>query len=182
MKGIVFNLLQEIVVDHYGEDVWDQLLDKAELDGVYTSVGSYPDEDLGRLVVSASGMLGLPASDVVRWVGRESLPRLASRFPQFFTPYTRTRDFVLTLNDIIHPEVRKLYPGANAPDFEFDTSSPEALIMLYRSERKLCEFACGLIEGAAAHFGEEARIDQPVCMNHGQPHCRMEIRFMPAAG
>ena len=35
MKGIVFNLLQEVVTQHYGEDVWDDLIDAAGVDGVY---------------------------------------------------------------------------------------------------------------------------------------------------
>jgi len=33
MKGIVFNLLEEIVVEHHDEDTWDDLLDEAGVDG-----------------------------------------------------------------------------------------------------------------------------------------------------
>ena len=29
----------------------------------------------------------------------------------------------------IHPEVRKLYPGASVPEFDFDTSSPDVLLI-----------------------------------------------------
>jgi len=42
MKGIVFNLLEEVVTTHHGSDTWDLLLDTARLDGAYTSLGSYP--------------------------------------------------------------------------------------------------------------------------------------------
>ena len=41
MKGIVFNLLEEIVRETYGEDTWDDLLDSADLDGAYTSLRIY---------------------------------------------------------------------------------------------------------------------------------------------
>ena len=47
------------------------------------------------------------------------MPLFAVRYPQFFEPHDCTRSFVLTLNDIIHPEVRKLYPGADVPEFDF---------------------------------------------------------------
>ena len=56
MKGIVFNLLEEVVIRHHGEDVWDALLDAAGVAGAYTSLGNYPDEDLGKLVAAAATM------------------------------------------------------------------------------------------------------------------------------
>lgn len=107
------------------------------------------------------------------------LPRLAQRYPPLFTPHTATRPFLLTLNSVIHPEVRKLYPGADTPEFDFDTSSPEVLVMTYRSKRRLCALAEGLLEGAAAHYREKITIDQPLCMNRGADCCRLELRFAP---
>ena len=59
MKGIIFNLVEEVVTAAYGEDTWDSLLDEAGLDGSYTSLGSYPDEDLFQLVGAASKALGV---------------------------------------------------------------------------------------------------------------------------
>ena len=74
MKGIIFNLLQEIVEQEYGEKTWDALLAAAKLEGAYTSLGSYPDADLMKLVAAASAALGQPPDDIVRWVGRKAVP------------------------------------------------------------------------------------------------------------
>ena len=178
MKGIVFNLLEEAVSRDYGEDVWDALLEAAEVDGAYTSLGSYPDENLMRLVGAASSALDMPAHDVVRWFGLNAMPLLASRYPQFFEPHESARSFVLTLNSIIHPEVRKLYPGADVPVFDYDTSSEDVLVMGYASRRRMCAFAEGLIDGAAAHYGERAVIQQPRCMTRGDDRCVLEISFL----
>ena len=90
----------------------------------------------------------MPADDVVSWFGRNALPLFAGTTPSSSNRTTRTRSFVLTLNDIIHPEVRKLYPGADVPEFDFD-SRDGVLVMGYRSPRKLCSFAEGLLLGAA---------------------------------
>ena len=177
MKGIVFNLLEQVVTRDYGENTWDELLDSAALTGAYTSLGSYPDDHLGALVRAASRTLDLPAQDVIRWFGREALPALAEAYPAFFTPHTDTRSFLLTLNDIIHPEVRKLYPGADVPEFDFEASANGSLRMGYNSHRKLCAFAEGLIEGAAAQFGERVDIGQPTCMLRGDEQCVIEIAF-----
>lgn len=178
VKGIVFQLLEQTVIDEHGEQSWEQVLDDAGLDGVYTSLGSYPDEQLFMLVAAASEALDTPPDDVVRWFGRSAMPLFAQRYPQLFTGHRQARSFVLTLNDIIHPEVRKLYPGVIVPEFGFDTSEPERLGMDYYSPRKLCAFAEGLLLGAGDHYGETVAIDQPRCMNRGDPECRLEIRFI----
>lgn len=181
MKGIVFNLLEQVVTRDYGENTWDDLLSSADLTGAYTSLGSYPDEDLGRLVGAASEALNVPAQALIRWFGREALPALAQAYPGFFAVHTDTRSFLLTLNDIIHPEDRKLYPGADVPDFDFVLLPDGGLRMGYESHRKLCAFAEGLIEGAAAHFAEVVAIAQPSCMVRGDSRCELEIAFLPAA-
>jgi hypothetical protein len=182
LKGVVFNLLEEIVSRDYGEDAWDELLDAAGLDGAYTSLGGYPDGDLGALVTAASSSLGMPPDDVVRWFGRNALPLLAAGHPHFFAAHDSARPFIMTLNDIIHPEVRKLYPGADVPVFDFDASADEVLVMGYSSPRQLCAFAEGLIEGAADHFGQTVSIEQRQCMKRGDSKCVLEMSFAAADG
>jgi len=178
MKGIVLNLLEQLVARDYGEDTWDALLDAGGLDGAYTSLGSYPDEDFVKLVSAAAEALDVPADDVVFWFGRNAMPLFAGRYPQLFEPHTSARSFVLTLNEIIHPEVRKLYPGADVPEFEFDVG--EGILMMgYRSPRKLCSFAEGLLTGAADHYRERVTIQQPSCMKRGDDRCVLEIAFAP---
>jgi predicted hydrocarbon binding protein len=176
VKGVVFNLLEQVVSRDYGEDTWDPLLDAAGVDGAYTSLGGYADDDLVALVGAASTALDKPPDEIVRWFGREALPLLATSYPNFFDPHDSARSFILTLNEIIHPEVRKLYPGADVPVFDFDVTN-EVVLMGYRSERQLCSFAEGLIEGAAAHYGEKASIEQQRCMKRGDPKCLLEISF-----
>ena len=177
VKGIIFNLLEEVVTEHFGEDVWDDLLSQAQLEGIYTSLGNYPDADLFKLVGAASAALNQPPDAVVRWFGVKALPLLARKYPAFFDRHQSTRPFILTLNDIIHPEVRKLYPGADTPEFDFDTSSPDVLVMNYRSKRKLCSLVEGFTEGTAEHFGETVSIKHPLCMHRGDACCRLEFSF-----
>jgi hypothetical protein len=177
MKGIVFNLLEELVRRDHGEHTWDDLLESAGVEGAYTSLGTYPDEDLMKLVAAAAEALQMPPEAVVRWFGRSTMPLLAERYPSFFTPHRATRSFLLTLNDIIHPEVLKLYPGAYVPVFEFDTTSPDVLLVGYKSIRQLCALAQGFIEGAAGHYGEEVAFEHVKCMHRGDEKCVFRIEF-----
>jgi hypothetical protein len=181
MKGVIFNLAEEVISDGFGDEVWDDVLDASGLDGAFTSLGNYPDANLVSLVGAASARLGLPADEVVRTLGKGALPRLAERYPAFFTPHRSTRPFLLTLNEIIHAEVRKLYPDADVPEFGFDTSDPEWLVMHYRSHRQLCALAEGFVLGAATYYGEDAVIEQTACMLTGADACELRCRFLPAA-
>ena len=120
MEGVVFNLLEEVVCAHYDDAAWDELLDTAGVSGAYTSLGSYPDEEMMSLVGAASTALAMSPSEVLRWFGCNAMPLLAERYPAFFAPHNSTRPFVKSLNSIIHPEVRKLYAGAHCPNFHFE--------------------------------------------------------------
>lgn len=177
MKGVVFDLLEDIVTDEYGADAWDDLLSAAGLEGAYTTLGSYPDEDLLALVGAASGALKLPPDEVVRWFGRRAMPRFAERHEDLLARYRSTQDLVLGLNDIIHPEVRKLYPGAFVPEFGYDEVRPGHVAMSYVSPRRLCAFAEGLVQGATDVYGERVEIAQPECMLRGDARCLIVLDF-----
>lgn len=180
MKGLIFNLLQDAVTRSHGEDAWDTLLDTTGLSGAYTSLGSYPDDDLQKLILAASKTLAVSPADVLRWFGREAIPILADRYSAFFENHTSTRSFILSVNNIIHPEVKKIYPGADVPVFDFHDGADGALLVGYESIRKLCALAEGFIEGAAAHYGESLSFEHLKCMHNGDPKCVFRIKFRPA--
>lgn len=178
MKGIVFNLLEALVVAHAGEDAWDDSLERAGVAGAYTAIGNYADEEFAALLAT------VPVPDEgesgrLRWFGRRAMPMLRDRYPDFFDAYTTTRPFLLTLNDVIHAEVRKLYPGATVPVFDYtrDPDDPGVLLLGYRSPRRLCELAEGFVLGAADHFGERVELRQDLCMHRGDDSCEIRCAF-----
>ena len=149
MKGVVFDLLEEAVTAEYGVDTWESLIDDARVGGAYTSLGNYSDEEMQALVASAAAKLNVSPSEVLRWFGNKAMPMLAERYPSLFDNHDFARNFILSVNSIIHPEVRKLYAGASCPFFHFKEGESGALLMRYESSRKLCDLAHGFIEGAA---------------------------------
>ena len=176
MKGVIFNLLEEVVTNAHGNDAWDELLDYAGLDGVYTSLGNYHDGELLRLVDAASVRWSLPADDVLRWAGRQTVPLMAGRWPEYFALHASTEPFLRSLNSVIHPEIRKLYAGAHCPHFEFGVRPDDgALLLGYRSPRRLCGFAHGLVAGAADHYGEAVVLDHLQCMHRGDARCLISV-------
>jgi len=177
LKGIIFNLLEEVVTQQRGATAWDDLLLEAKLEGAYSGLANYPDNELTRLVGSASKQFTMPPDDVVRWFGSEAMPLLAERYPEFFKGHDSASTFLLTLNDIIHAEVRKLHPDAELPYFEMKVPEPGVVSLVYASPRRLCSLAEGFIKGAASHFDEVLQFDQPRCMKRGDDTCLLICSF-----
>jgi hypothetical protein len=177
VKGVIFNLLEQVVTDAYGSDAWDELLVASGLDGVYTSLGNYDDDELFALVGAASQKLSRPVDELVRWFGSTAIELLAAQHPNFFEEHQSTQPFLLTLNNIIHAEVRKLYPDALVPTFDFVTTDNGTFALGYQSSRQLCALAEGFIEGAASHYGETVVIAQPTCTKRGDDRCLIVCSF-----
>src|SRR5581483_7939145 len=178
MKGIVFNLLEAVVVADYGEETWDKLLEAADASGAYTSLGNYEDAEIEALAAAAATALGVQRNDVLRWFGRKAIAVLAGQYPDFFTPHRSARPFLNGVNDIIHAEVRKLYPGALCPHFGISIASQESLVMKYRSTRNMCALAEGFILGAADWYGETVEVTHNRCISHGDDHCELDIHWV----
>jgi len=177
MKGIIFNLLEEVIGAAHGPAAWADLIDAAGVDGAYTSLGSYPDAELLRIVETSAAALGMTPAQVLRWFGRSAMPLLAVRFPHLFANHATARNFVGSVNAIIHPEVRKLYSDAICPHFHFTNRSDGALLIAYQSPRRLCPLVEGFVEGASDHFGEAVTIEHLTCMLDARPLCQIAVRW-----
>lgn len=162
MKGLVFSEFLEFVEDRYSPEMVDDIIETTDLPsgGIYTSVGTYRHHELLYLVAALSEMSNVPAPDLVRAFGHHLFRRLVTSYPHFTSAADNAFDFIRSVEDHIHVEVRKLYPDAELPEFEFASPSPEQLIVTYRSQRALGDLALGMMEGACEHFGEEISIQR----------------------
>ena len=177
MKGIVFDLLNEMVEERFGFEAWQTLLDATGLDGIYVATETYPDEQLVQLVCAAEQATGILASDLTKAFGEFMMPHFAEQYPVFFENQTNMKSFLLTVDQVIHVEVRKLYPEAGLPAFEYEDLADDKLTMSYRSPRKMCRLAEGLLAGAANHFQQSYELEHETCMHTGSDHCLLEITF-----
>lgn len=180
MKGIIFNVFEEVVRDEHGEQAWDDILDRAGVAGAYTSLGTYPDSELLSVAAAAGELLNQPPEQVVRDVGVAGLSRFALRYPEFLEQRD-LRAFLLSLNSIIHTEVSKLYPGSLVPHFEFLAEGPDSLTIEYVSPRGLCYLAEGLMVGSADWYRESAQVLHPQCRHRGDPRCVFVVSGLAAS-
>ena len=175
MMGVVFQLLETCVVATYGGATWQRALQAVGSEGAYATHQRYDDEQFDALVAVIASDLGISGQAAHRWFGEAAIPHFYSMAPQFFDGHRDSWSFLLTLNDIIHPQVRSLYPGAHAPDFDFSSDDDGALVIGYRSPRRMCAFAEGLIMASMRHYGELPALTHRLCMHHGASLCEFVL-------
>ncbi|MBQ0755984.1 MAG: heme NO-binding domain-containing protein [Amphritea sp.] len=177
MKGVIFNILEELVEQRCGMQAWNNILSELGNAGIYTAGKSYPDEDLMVLVGAVSAKLEMPDSEVIGMFGEYMFSQLADRYPIFIEQENTLRGFLKSVDEVIHVEVRKLYENPNLPSFNCIDTDDQTLLMEYRSPRQLCILAEGLIRGAAQHYKTTITLEHPRCMHKGHDHCDLIIRF-----
>ncbi len=175
MKGVVFTLLNEMVEEQFGLEAMDTLLTNAGLEGCYISTETYPDEELFLLVEEASKLTGIDANDLVRSFGEFMLPHFHKNYPTFFEEGMNLKSFLLTVDRVIHVEVKKLFPEAGLPEFNYIDENDNQLTMIYSSPRKLCMLAEGLIAGSAKHFNTQYSLIHDECMHDDKDACHLHI-------
>ena len=160
MKGIVFTELLEMIEDKYGYGLVDQLLTESDLPsgGTYTAIGTYNHAEMITLVQNLSRKTQLPIPDLLRAYGRYMFVSFTRGYRPFIDRVDSAFALLNSVHHYVHVEVRKLYPDAELPHFTVAQPAENHLTMRYESERKLSDFAQGLIEGCLAHFGEKAII------------------------
>lgn len=179
MKGAVFIAFNEMIESTASMDVWEQMLQRVqpESGGVYTSIESYPDEELFALVNELSTITGLPANTLIATFGESLFNFLNSKYPQFSQQQTNFFDFIKSIDGTIHKEVEKLYSNPNLPTIACKQLNDKTLVMRYSSPRKLCVLAQGLIAGAAAHYKVDCNIEHKECMHKGADECLMHLNI-----
>lgn len=178
MKGIIYNVFEAFCLERCGADAYELILDDCGLaDHVFLGTSSYDDGLLKGLAAAACPRLGMSEGALHRALGRFACPHLAARMPAFVAPFRDPKAFLMTVDSIVHLEVQKLLPDARPPRFQIEDLGPDHLVMLYESPRQMYDFAEGLLEGVAAHFGRSVAIDRTLIDSPTGPSCRFELRF-----
>lgn len=160
MKGIVFTEFLEMVEKRFGDELADTIIVENDLasDGVYTAVGTYDFGEMVLLLKSLQKHTGLEISFLLKEYGLYFFEVLKSSYPHFLDRTKSAFEFLASIENHIHVEVKKLYPEAQLPSFDTSLLSPDHLELVYRSERSMADFAEGLIEKSLEHFNEKAEI------------------------
>lgn len=179
MKGIIFNIAEAFITENWGDDMLDTIMAESNLmtQDPFVAPGTYPDEDFIEIMNHATRLLEMDSSTFLKKFGYFALFKLVGRYPHFAEPFSHPKDFLMTIENVVHVEVRKLYSDTYLPTFIYSNPSPEKLIMTYHSRRKLYPFMSGLIEGVGEYFNVSILEEQRVYQVDGKEFCDFELTF-----
>ena len=175
MKGVVFTGFLDLVEDNFGYQMVDKIITDSDLPsgGVYTSIGTYPHREIVQLVMQLSKHTEIPVSTLLKLYGQHFFSVLTNQYGHFLTKVTSAFQLLESIDNHIHIEVKKLYPDAELPNFETTRLDENTLEMLYTSERKMADFAEGLIESCLKYYNEKGLIEKTNITEDGS-----KVRFL----
>ena len=178
MKGLVFTEFMDMVETAYGLDMLEHLLNETQpaSGGAYTTVGTYDHNELVAMLACLSNVTQEPLPALLRRFGESLFGRFAERYPEFFEVPRDSFEFLATVENTVHTEVRKLYQNAELPSFDYEATGKDSMTLTYRSCRPFGDLAEGLIAGCGRHFGETIDITREDLSQDGETHIRFGLQ------
>ena len=179
MQGIIFNALEEFVLENADMEVWNSVIEDSKVPsgGAYTSGVSYDDAEIVALATTLCEKLNLPLNDGLKVFGEFLFGFLLNRGPIEVKDYISAQPLLADLESVIHRGVKRIQPDAYTPFFEYKPTTETTGELVYRSKRKLCPVAEGLIQGAAKNFSQTVSCDHHHCTHNGDEDCRWTLTF-----
>jgi len=164
MKGLVFCEFLEMVEKEFGYEMVDEIIEKSNLPskGIYTSVGTYSHEEMFTLVMKLSDKTNLSVSKLFYTYGVYVFGVFGKAYKELIAGHADAFQFLCRVEDTIHVQVLKLYPEAELPKIATKILSNSKMEMIYTSQRRMADFAEGLIRGCLNHFKEKAIISKEI--------------------
>ena len=136
---------------------------------------TYPDGEIVSIVQSVSLANGLPAEEILQQFAEGLVPSLLDVYGFLVSPRWTFVDFLLNTEAVIHKAVRLNTPSAKPPAIVAHKVALDTVTITYRSPRRLCSVAKGIIRGFATHYKVKAAIGEERCMLRGDPECVITV-------
>jgi len=154
MKGIVFTEFLELVEEKFGLEMVDKIISQSQLEseGAYTAIGTYSFSEMLQLLDNLSKNTGLSVDDLLLTYAEHFFGVLSKSYPGLINSYDDPIEFLGSVENHIHVEVKKIYPDAELPTFDILLKTKDKIKMVYKSSRAMYMFGLGLINKTFEHF------------------------------
>ena len=180
---MVNKAVEEMVVLHHGEPVWEQIKAKAGVDvDVFMSNESYSDDVTYNLVGAASEVLKVPAEKILMGFGEHWILHTASAgYGGLMSAAGKTLPEFLRNLPNFHSRVAMIFPNLQPPRFECTDITDRSLRLHYYSHRAgLAAFVVGLMHGLGKMFDTPVTVRQLEAKDQGAIHDVFQVTWTPS--
>ncbi|WP_430399953.1 heme NO-binding domain-containing protein [Flavobacterium sp.] len=173
MYGIVNKAIQDLVIANFGEEKWENILDRSGIEeDFFISSEAYDDDITFKLAGAVSKEMNMPINDVLVafgewWVVKTTKEKYGGLME---SGGSSLKEFLENL-PLFHNRVMLIYPKLTPPEFKVSDISERSLNLHYFSKREgLQEFVRGLIQGLGIMFNTETKIELLQTRDLGDDH------------
>lgn len=180
MYGLVNKAIADMVCSNYGEETWEKIKHKAEVEvETFVSMEGYPDDVTHRLVKAASEVLGLSATEIMHAFGEYWVQYTAQEgYGEMLDMSGDTLPEFLENLDALHARVGVIFPKLQPPSFECTEEEAESLKLHYYSERQgLAPMVKGLVKGLGERFETDVEVTQTQSREDGHECDEFSIKY-----
>ena len=137
----------------------------------YSFDTAYADDEVGLIVQGIAEATGRQPDEILQEFAEDLVPTLLDIYGFVIDSSWTFVDFLLRTESVIHKAVRLNAPSAKPPAIQARRIGSDTVAIAYRSERRLCAVAKGIIRGCATHYRTPVVIGEESCMLKGDPDC-----------
>ena len=176
MQGIILDELEKYVGRNLGVAGLSRMRGlTGRSEGGYRFDASYPDEEVHLIVRGVAEATGKPPDLILEEFAEAMVPGLLAVYGFLINPRWSYLEFLVNTESVIHKGVKLNSPSAKPPAIQARRVGDESVEITYRSRRRLCAVAWGILRGAAAHYGVIVTLTDSQCMLRGDPECVITV-------
>lgn len=161
MYGLINNALKNMIVDHFGENRWQEVLQTSGIpEDSFLTMRNYDDAITYSLAGAASEVLGAPLDDCLEMFGEYWVANTAPESYEMLMDAAgqNMAEFLGNLN-ALHDRITTTFLHYAPPNFQVEHQEANRYLIHYKSHRQgLTPFVVGLLRGLALRFNSELTI------------------------
>lgn len=162
MKGVIARCLGQLVIENFGQDKWDAILEGAGFDksAKFLPISDIDDKKIFELIGSSCKVLKISQQQAFDAFGEYwSAVYAPKNYGAYYASAKNAKDFILKM-DSVHVATTKNMPNAHPPRFNFKWDNDKTLIVTYLSQRGLIDLLVSLTKGVGKYFKEELSVSR----------------------
>ncbi len=180
MYGLINQAVKEMVVAGYGEEMWEKIRARADVDDVFVSMDQYPEAVTDNLVIAASDVMGASPSDILQGFGHYWVGFASRNYDYVFDMSGKTFvEFVKNLNNM-HARVGQWMADLNPPSFTVTDEATGSFHLHYYSSRSgFWPMIPGLLKGLGDRFNTDVKVEHLGGVAQGLDHEEFHVCYLP---
>ena len=181
MYGIINKSIKELVEANYGEEKWEEIKEKSNIDTEYFISSEVYDDDITfTLAVTTASELGVTVDDVLQLFGEWWILHTCKNHYGYLLESggDNFKTFILNLPSF-HNRVMMMYPKLTPPEFKVSNVLDQSLHLHYFSQRKgLTAFVHGLMFGLGKFFSTEVQTEHLESVKSNSTHEIIKVTWV----